>query len=633
MVTPRLRRIRQRSADVCGITAVLSPSLGATTDLAERGARALAHRGPDGRGARSYGGGLAALGHARLALVDALGGAQPIENEDGAIACVVSGELYDEARLRAELEARGHRFRTKSDSELAVHLYEEHGDAFVQHLRGEFAIALWDGRARRLVCARDRFGVRPLVWARTHVGILVASEAKALFAMGVHPRWDREALWLSMCAQYAPADRTLFEGVRQVPPGHLLIADERGARVVRYWDLDLPRAEDKRDVSPDELRAALDDAVTVRMRGDHGTSACALSGGLDSSAVAALASRKARVACFTLSFTGDYDERAIAERTAKALGAPLRVVSADARALWDALPAAVAQSEGLSINLHVAAKWLLAREVRRAGHRVLFTGEGADEVLAGYAHFRRDLLVENGVSTTDLASQNGVSAGLMLPEGDTLDTSAVGRAVGFVPSWIAAKAALGFRASSLLARDFTRAFCERDPYAEMVASFDLEQLRGRERIDQAAYTWSKLALAGYILRTLGDGTEMAHAVEGRVPFLDHRFFEIARAARTSQKIRGEVEKSILREAMKDALPEEVIARRKHPLLAPPSATTSDEAADVLRGPLPAMFDARAVKNALKNAQAPAREQTLWDPPLMLVLTATLIARAYGLEDA
>jgi asparagine synthase (glutamine-hydrolysing) len=611
---------------MCGVVALFGPAV--TTELASRGVAALAHRGPDGRGVSRWDG--CVLGHTRLALVDRLGGAQPIENEDGTIACVVSGELYDDARLRAELESRGHRFRTRSDSELVVHLYEEHGDDFVHHLRGEFAVVIWDGKKRRLVCARDRFGVRPLVWTRAPFGVAVASEAKALFAMGVSASFDADAMWLSACAQYAPEDRTVFEGVRQVPPGSMIVFDDRGARARRYWDLDWPLEDEKRDVSAEELRASLDEAVAVRLRGDHGTTACALSGGIDSSAIAALASRRARVACFTIAFEGaDYEEAAIARRTAQRLGVPLHVVEAPARALWDALPAAVAQSEGLSINLHVAAKWLLARDVKRAGHHVFLTGEGADEVLAGYPHFRRDLLLESGGATGELATRNAPSAGLMLPEGEMLDTSAVTRAIGFVPSWIEAKAALGLRASSLLSRDFTARFDSRDPFAEIAATFDASQVRDRARVDQAAYGWAKLALAGYILRTLGDGTEMAHAVEGRVPFLDHRFFEVARAARTPQKIRGDVEKWILREAMKDALPEEVLARRKHPLLAPPTA--SSEAAELLRSrALPTMFDARAIRETLDRLEhAPARERALWDPPLMLVLTATLLARHYG----
>ncbi len=618
---------------MCGIVAVrgfVSP------DAMSRALAALAHRGPDGSGSLSWEGGT--LGHTRLAIVDVAGGAQPIANEDGTIACVVSGELYDDERIRMDLEAR-HRFRTRSDSEIAVHLYEEHGDAFVEHLRGEFAIAIWDDRNKRLVCARDRFGVRPLVWARTRDGVVAASEAKALFALGVRPRWDEDALWLSMCAQYATPDRTLFLGVRQVPPGHVLVVDERGERVTRYWDFDLPETRNA-IVSPEDLSSALGDAVGVRMRNESGRVACALSGGIDSSAIAALAARQQsspdRLECFSISFEDDaYDEIEIATRTARHIGAELCVVRASGRALWDALPAAVAQSEGLAINLHVSAKWMLAREVRRAGHRVLLTGEGADEVLAGYAHFRRDLLAERGESTDDLARRNPASAGLMMPSGAMLDTSAIARTFGFVPSFIEAKAALGLRASSLLSRDFAARFARRDPYGEIAASFDASQLRGRERVDRSAYAWSKLALAGYILRTLGDGTEMAHAVEGRVPFLDHHFFEVARAVPTSDKIRGEAEKHLLRVAMRGVLPEEVIARRKHPLLAPPLASRLAELRDALcAASMPAFLDARAVSAALDRLDdAPDSERTVWDPPLMLALTASLLARHYGLEES
>ena len=278
------------------------------------------HRGPDGSGISRFDG--AVLGHTRLALVDVGGGAQPITSEDGSVACVVSGELYDDAAIRRELESRGHRFRSRSDSELVVHLYEEHGDAFVGHLRGEFAVIVWDVRRRRLVCARDRFGVRPLVWARTPAGVAVASEAKALFALGLGAEWDMEAVWASMCAQYALPHQTLFRGVQQVPPGHLLVVERDRCTGHAYWDLSFP--VQKRGVTSTEVRAALDEAVALRLRGDHARVACTLSGGLDSSSIAALAAARGSIECFTLSFSQSaaYDEVAVAERTARALGVP-----------------------------------------------------------------------------------------------------------------------------------------------------------------------------------------------------------------------------------------------------------------------------------------------------------------------
>lgn len=621
---------------MCGIVAFASTERGAITrERMDRAAAALAHRGPDGRGIAIYDDGRSALAHTRLAIVDVAGGAQPVANEDGTISCVVSGELYDDARIRTELEARGHRFRTRSDSELVVHLYEEHGDAFVAHLRGEFALAIWDARRKRLLCARDRFGVRPLVWTELDSGIAVASEAKALFALGARRRWDADTLWLSMCAQYATPDRTVFAGVRQLPAGHVLVVDDGGARTTRYWDFDLPRTRDAR-TTPTDLVRALDDAVRVRMRIDGGRVACALSGGIDSSTIAALAARhQDGLECFSLSFADDaYDEVAIAKRTAAHVGATCHPVRVSASALWEALPSAVAQSEGLAINTHVAAKWILAREVKRAGYKVILTGEGADEVLLGYPHFRRDLLLARGEVADDLARRNAASAGSMMPAGDMLDTSAFARVLGFVPTFVEAKAALGFRASSLLARDFVSCFSARDPFGEIMASLDVEQMRDRERVDQSAYAWSKLALAGYILRTLGDGTEMAHAVEGRVPFLDHRFFEVARGVPTSDKVRGEIEKWILREGVRTLVPEEVIARRKHPLLAPPLASRLAEARELLRSSaLPAFFDAHAIATAFDRLDtATDAERTVWDPPLMLAITATLLAKRYDLED-
>jgi asparagine synthase (glutamine-hydrolysing) len=187
-----------------------------------------------------------------------------------------------------------------------------------------------------------------------------------------------------------------------------------------------------------------------------------------------------------------------------------------------------------------------------------------------------------------------------------------------------------------LSRDFLARFARRDAYAEIAAAIDVDgQLHGRERIDQSAYVWCKLALAGYILRTLGDGTEMAHAVEGRVPFLDHRFFETARAVSTSDKIRHN-EKHVLREAMRRDLPEEVVTRAKHPFVAPPllaSGEAAEKARELLRSSaLPSLFDARTISTTLDRlAVAGLHEQKLWDPALMLVLSATLLARHYRLE--
>lgn len=610
-----------------------------------RGVAALRHRGPDGCGIWSEDG--AGLGHARLAVVDLEGGAQPLRSDDGQTVLVINGELYDHAALRQELTRAGHSFRTRSDSEVALHLYRQHGLDFLHKLRGEFALLLWDARRRLLVAARDRFGVKPLCYAQTPESLLLASEGKALLAMGVSAAWESEAVHQALSLQYLLPEQTLLCGVRQLPPGHVLLLEGGRPRLQRYWDLDLPRAAagprpDERALG-DELLARLDEAVRQRLQADVPVSV-QLSGGLDSSVVAGLAARAAgRLTCFTVSFPGgaEYDERRIAERTAEHCGADLRIVQAEAPVLWDALPAAVAQGEGLAINLHIAAKYLLSAAVRQAGYRVILTGEGADEILAGYAHLRRDLEGSSGAAkgTPDRAGSL-VTIGVHLPEGESLPLTSVQQELGWVPSFLQAKGTLGYRLRGLLTEEFRQRWVQRDAAEQLLRATDVAgQLAGRHRVDQAAYLWTKQALAGYILRTLGDGMEMAHGVEGRLPFLDPRVFELARVVPIDLKIHNGIEKHLLREAALRAgvVTDEVARRAKHPFMAPPLGEEPAGARflqDWLRSSaLEAVpfFDAQRVRALLDTLpKLSPRERVATDPVLMLVLTATLLQAHYRL---
>ena len=630
---------------MCGLVGVLSRDRPVDVAGVRRALAAIRHRGPDGEGVFVSPDGRAALGHVRLAVIDVEGGAQPLASEDGGVVAIVNGELYDPAPQRRSLEARGHRFRTRSDSELLVHLYEEHGAGCLAHLRGEFAFVLWDGPRRRLLAARDRFGVRPLCYAEHEGALLLASEAKGLFALGVPAAWDHASFFQASQMQYPLPGRTLFRGVRELEPGTLLLAEGDGMRLVRYWDLDYPE-DDRR---PPEgardpvaaVRASLDEAVRLRLAAD--VPVCfQLSGGIDSSAVVALAAPHLRgpAPCFTVRFDDPaYDELPIAARTAAHLGATLHPVDVPRARLCDALPAAVAQGESLAINGHIAAKYLLSRAVRDAGYKVVLTGEGSDEVFAGYAHLRLDLADDGDAGARarrELAAGNSASAGLMLPEGDALSMDAARAVLGFAPSWLTAKATLGHRVSGLLADDFRAQFRGTDAIAAFLGAVDVEgQLRGRARVDQSLYLWSKTALAGYILRALGDGMEMAHGVEGRLPFLDHRLFEVARRLPMNAKIRGGVEKWALRETLRGALPEEVRTRQKHPFLAPPlSLASTPQVQDLLRserwGRTP-FFDRRRILATLDRLPGlPERERVALDPALMLAATAGILHASYGL---
>lgn len=614
---------------MCGILALVEPATPARGDRLQLGLNALRHRGPDGEG--QWATPSCALGHRRLATVDLAGGAQPIANEDGGVACAVSGEFYGDKALRQELEAKGHRFRTGSDSELLVHLYEEHEDDCVKHLGGEYAFVLWDERRQRLLAARDPFGVRPLLFARTPGGWAFASEAKALFAVGKAPEWDRDSLSLGLSLQYAAPGTTLFRGISELPPGGICTVENGEISMTpSYARLeDVTTNDDGSYAVTDALRAAVRD----RLRGD--VPVCALlSGGLDSTAVAALA-REAlgdRLPAYTVRFRdgGPYDESGLAATTARALDLEHHVLDLTTDDLLNVLPEAVAHGENLCVNHHVAAKFLLSRRIQGDGLRVALSGEGADEVFFGYAH----LAADHGATGTEVG--NGASAGLMLPDGKGLDLTPLRRVLGTVPTWLAAKASLGARVRTLLADDMRREVESRDPVAALASHYEGAPPSRSSPVARSAETWCRSALAGYILKTLGDGMELRHGVEGRLPFLDARVVGAARRTSADRRLRDGVPKALLRDALKDVVPEDVRTRQKHPFLAPAPAGSGyaaflESQLDLGSFDRGGPFSRGAVRETLRSLQgADAAARTAWEPALMACMSAAWIAEAYGL---
>lgn len=634
---------------MCGIVSLLSRKGPVTQRQLKSGADALAHRGPDGEGFWVSPDSTAGLAHRRLSIIDLSTGEQPLFSTDGKKVAIVNGELYDHRRIRRELEARGCKFKTRSDSEILLHLYDLYGTDCLRHMRGEFAFVLWDEEKRRLFAARDRFGIKPLCYAENAHGLFVASEAKALFAMGVPAAWDDYAFYHSASLQYTPQDRTLFKGVFQLKPGHAMVATVAGTRIFKYWDLDYPAAESAAGSDEDAIARfgeLFGEAVRLRLEAD--VPVCFhLSGGLDSSAVLGVAAEITGkpVNAFTVTFDhGVYDEFKIAEETAKRCGAvfhPVRVTQEDiVRDMSDA----VWHGEGLAINGHITAKHLLNKAIRNAGFKVALTGEGADEVLAGYPHLRQDLFnmsPQKGAAMTDaLYAANAVSAGVQLASGDTLPVAAVRGRLGYMPAFLEAKASLGHRMHGVLSSGFKAQFRGRDCYAEFIDETPVaEQLSGRHPVNQSSWLWTKTALANYILRTLGDGMEMSCSIEGRLPFLDHRLFEYARSLPMRLKINGTVEKYILREAMRKRLTPTVYKRQKHPFMAPPVARFSDmKLMDYVRdsigsksfGSVPFYDGAKA--KALIDGMAAMNdaEKTAAEPVLMMMLTSHIIHERFRL---
>ena len=639
---------------MCGIAAIFSRQPPVASATIERATRSLYHRGPDGQRHWISADGRVALGHARLSIIDLATGDQPIASEDERTRIIVNGEFYDFEAIQHELERGGHRLRTRSDSEIALHLYEDIGLQSVHRLRGEFAMVLWDERNRTMVAVRDRFGIKPLFYAWHDGALYLASEVKALFAAGVPARWDTDAVSHSI-ELGGPQTSTLYDGVRQVPPGHYLIATDRDFQLHQYWDFNYRATADVRQRPAEEyvaeFRDALEEAVRLRLRADVPVG-CYLSGGLDSCAMIGLAARHHPdpIRAFTLTFDRpDYDEEREAREMATRVGAEFHPIPIGQDDLADHLADAVHQAESFCLNAHGVAKYLLSRAVRDAGYKVVITGEGSDEILGGYAHFRRDMLMYNreGQDPTALAAMlqqlealNPVSRGLLLPDGASKPLDHVKRRLGFVPSWMETFSARSAKMDDLFSTDFAQRYGSRESYGALLNELDVPgQLSGRDPVHQSLYLWSKTCLPGYILTTLGDRMEMAHSIEGRVPFLDHYVVEVLRSQPVNQKINGMTEKYVLREAVRDVVTDTVYRRQKHPFLSPP-ATLNPQGKlhalvqDTLRGATLAslpFFNQKNVVDLLDRLDTMDEgSRVANDAILMILVSACVLQERFGL---
>ncbi|HET9316847.1 MAG TPA: asparagine synthase (glutamine-hydrolyzing) [Vicinamibacteria bacterium] len=638
---------------MCGIVASISRRGRVAPAALERATRRLHHRGPDAQRVWTSADGRVGLGHARLSIIDLETGDQPIASEDARLHIAVNGEFYDFERIRAELEATGHRFRTRSDSEIALHLYEDRGARAVHALRGEFAFVLWDARDGQLFAARDRFGIKPLYYAVHDGAVHLASEVKALHELGVPLRWDRDTLYDVHFVSHPP-DRTLFAGVFQVPPGCTLTTDGEHVRIVPYWDWDFPRAEQTADAGTprewiERLEQSLEAAVRLRLRADVPV-ACYLSGGIDSCSVLGFASRlSARpLRAYTLSFDhADYDEGAIAEEQARLCGAEFQRVDVRSEQMADNFADAIEHAERPIVNSHAIAKYLRSRAVRDSGVKVVLTGEGSDEIFAGYPMFRRDLLVYggNGLDAdsrarllAELDAGNKVSSGNMMPMGGT-ELRSVRSILGYVPSNLEAWAQIGHGLLAVADDAFLAEFAGRDTFRVMLGCLDVErQLSGRDFVNQSLYIWGKTMLPNYILSNLGDRMEMAHSVEGRLPYLDHFVVEEAARMPVSMKIHGLTEKYVLREAARPVITDTVYRRQKHPFMSPPATIQQDGGLyaflqDTLRSRVldgPGIYDRRKVAgllDALPHMDPGGRTRA--DAVLMWMTSVCLVSQRLG----
>lgn len=635
---------------MCGIVAIFSKQEPISTDVLAQATQRLHHRGPDQQRQWVAPHQRVGLGHARLSIIDLTTGEQPIANENENLHIVVNGEFYGFEPIVRDLKQRGHQLRTGSDSEIALHLYEEMGTRCLEHLRGEFAFVLWDESKELLFAARDRFGIKPLYYAMVGDTIYLASEVKALFAAGVPAQWDHESFFQQMFI-YLNQDRTLFAGVYQVPPGHYLLATRHGVQLVRYWDLDYPindttttRRSDAEYI--EQLQDTLAEAIRIRLRADVPVG-CFLSGGVDSSTVLGMAAKYSSepIRAFTVSFDRTaYDETSIARETAAYVGADFQSIPLNQSDFANHIADAIWHAETLAINPHGVARYLQSRVVHDSGYKVVLSGEGSDEIFAGYSHARQDLLFNKTVQATTIQQGLNESLGknsaarVLLQNSTPLALEGVQQILGFIPSWLKEIAINRSFFHILLTPDYAAQFADRDVYSLFLKQFDIPgQVAGREPVIQSLYLWSKSILPNYIL--FAERLEMAHAVEVRLPFLDHHVFELVRQMPVSLLIRGMKEKYVLREASRPFLTDTVYARPKQPFTAPPATLTTNNKLytliqDSLRSSamksLPFFDQATVIALLDKLPEMSDNKRIALDPILLMTLCTYFLHTKYNL---
>jgi asparagine synthase (glutamine-hydrolysing) len=642
---------------MCGLIAALLTRPTLTEERIAAALAAMRHRGPDNTSCWFSSDRRVALGHVRLSIIGLLNGDQPIVNANGDVRCVVNGEFYGYKAIRAHLAAEGARLSTDTDSEIAIHLYEKYGAEFVHHLRGEFALVIADERRRCLIAARDRFGIKPLFYTVLNGAVLLASEIKALLALGAPARWDEDG-FLANCYHTRPASQTVFAGIRAVPPGCLLFAKDGVVDIRPYWDTLYPAKQSlAADTRSDEdviagFRAVLDEAVAERLVADVEV-ACYLSGGIDSCAVLGLAQRHMNrpIRAFTIAFSEEmYNEESAARDMAKLAGADFIPVPVSQQQIADSFADAVWYSECPMINGNGAAKYLLSRAVRDAGVKVVFTGEGSDEILAGYPTARRDLVLFNsdGLDANEvqhllgeLEAANPVSRGMLTPHGDTTPgLDIIQSRLGFVPSWLHTTSNMAAKLVPVFRNPVREYLARGNPYAELLDTIDTHaRLSGRDPVNQSLYLWNHTVLVNTILTYLGDRMEMAHSVEGRVPFLDHHVTEYVAGLPIRHKIRGRREKYVLREALRDIITPEVYNKHKHPFVAPPPRRENDPlytfCQDVLHSKLlydQPFFDPTRVHRMMDHiATLDMAERIPYGSTVMMIVSTCILQQRFGLS--
>jgi asparagine synthase (glutamine-hydrolysing) len=573
---------------MCGISLIYSSS-GATPSavVIARMNRALQHRGPDAHDVLCRG--AVGLGHTRLSIVDIEGGAQPMLTPDGQWAIVFNGEIYNYRELRTELEQQGVLFVTRSDTEVVLHLLQREGLKAAQRLRGMFAYVAHDLSTDTVIIARDRLGIKPLFYHFDGSTLVATSECKAIFASGlVEPKLDVNSIRNYFTYQFAIAPYTTFVGVRELPPGHQLVISKGGVpRIEQYWNLEFPREGEYESLDENfwtkKFADALEDAAATHTIGDVPIGSY-LSGGIDSSAMAWLLTRSYPdpLQTFSIHFTNpSMDEAPIYRNIAKHLHVANTEITMDD----DRPEGYLADLEQCIYHLEQPQRmavdiphFLLSELVRANNYKVVYTGDGADEILGGYDCFRQDMMRIWGNEIADPVQRRAHYlsnytqdfsrdfVNLLLELHEPKQQQATINKFGCYPVWFDFWNVTADQLPGLFSKDFEQATRDNTQMQSLIADMK-PHLDGRHRLNQSMYIETKTRLPGWILWK-SDRLSMAHSVEARVPYMDHPLVELAARVPPDLKLNGMNEKYILKKIAQPHLPQHPYEFKKRAFYTP-----------------------------------------------------------------
>jgi asparagine synthase (glutamine-hydrolysing) len=568
---------------MCGVVGICS--LTGPTAPREQTIRAMLgmirHRGPDQFGI--YLDDRVSLGNARLSILDLSTGQQPICNEDENLWIVFNGEIFNHPELRAELEARGHRWHTNCDTETILHAFEEWGTDCMSRFNGQFAFAIWNRRDQSLFMARDRLGVRPLYYTTAGGNLVFGSEIKAILAVPeVHAQVDPVAMGQIFSFWSTLSPRTFFQGIVDLPPGHWMRVADGRIQVQPYWRQRFPDQDEQpratRSQYLEQLRELLIDATRIRLRADVPVGAY-LSGGLDSSTIAAIIRNYTgnRLDTFSISFDDpEFDESGFQMRMARFLGTDHQVVHATHADIGRVFPQVVWHTETPVMRTSPAPMYLLSGLVREKQYKVVLTGEGADEFLAGYDIFKEAKIRRFWAARPDSQFRPGLFSRIY-PWISGLTGGQSNYAASFFGLGLTETGdpeyshAIRWRTTARTQRFFSSDLAAAIRAAGPEAEARPERPAGFDRWDplhQAQYLEISVFLSQYLLNSQGDRMGMGHSVEGRFPFLDHRVVEFCNQLPPTLKLRGLTEKYLLKQLSREWLPAEITERPKQPFRAP-----------------------------------------------------------------